>query len=71
MQMHPAAPRLRHRPDETPTIQEAEEACNIVLKYISIEQPTLLEPQELEVLRLVKQALFQIGSGLPFDRRNV
>jgi len=70
LQMHSVAPRFRIHSDQTPTIAEAQEACTVVLKYLTITHPTWLDPQQLELLKVVEQALFEIGSGLPVDRRN-
>ncbi|EAU86253.2 centromere binding protein B [Coprinopsis cinerea okayama7 len=52
-----------------PTLQEAEDAINILIAYIDSNPDRILEHSERTTLTTIKCALFQYASGVPFDRR--
>ena len=62
-QSAPAIPDPRH-----PTLADAEEAINTVITYLDTTGLGLIENSERLVLNTIKCALFQAGSGIPFDR---
>lgn len=53
---------------EVPTTAEAEEAINTLIFFLdALEQP-IIEESERDTLTIIKHALFQYASGVPFTR---
>ena len=53
-----------------PTLADAEEAINTVITYLDTTGMGLIDHSERLVLNTIKCALFQAGSGIPFDRNS-
>lgn len=63
---HPsAAPIPEPRP---PTLADAEDAINTLITFLDSTGQGILEEGERDTLNTIKCALFQAGSGIPFDR---
>lgn len=54
--------------DTIPDISEAEEAINKVIHFVDSQSPSILTPDERDVLAHIKNALFQAASGVPYVR---
>ncbi|KIK24504.1 hypothetical protein PISMIDRAFT_98394 [Pisolithus microcarpus 441] len=54
--------------DTIPDISEAEEAINKVIHFVDTQSPSILTPDERDVLAHIKNALFQAASGVPYVR---
>ncbi|KAI6145699.1 hypothetical protein EDD17DRAFT_131848 [Pisolithus thermaeus] len=54
--------------DTIPDISEAEEAINKVIHFVDSQSPSILTPDERDVLTHIKNALFQAASGVPYVR---
>ncbi|KAJ8587283.1 CenpB-DNA-bind-domain-containing protein [Rhizopogon salebrosus TDB-379] len=50
-----------------PSIEEAEDSINKVIAFVD-SRPNLLTQTQRDVLHEIKCTLFQLGSGVPFDR---
>lgn len=55
-------------PNPPVSLAAAEEAMNTVIAYLDTAGRELIQDSERMVLHTVKCALFQAGSGIPFDR---
>ena len=64
----PALPTYRPVIAHVPTIAEAEDAIDKVIAFVKAQEKDFLKYAEHEALRQVKCALFQLASGLPFNR---
>lgn len=51
-----------------PTLADAEDAINTLITYLDSAGQGILQDHERQALNTVKCALFQAGSGVPFDR---
>lgn len=54
--------------DTIPDISEAEEAINKVIHFVDSQSPSILTPDERDMLAHIKNALFQAASGVPYVR---
>ncbi|KAF9481187.1 hypothetical protein BDN70DRAFT_876659 [Pholiota conissans] len=53
-----------------PTLQEAEDAMTLVIRYLDACAPNLVTPDEREAMTHVKCALFQHANGMPYVRHS-
>jgi hypothetical protein len=51
-----------------PTLEDAEEAINTLITFLDSSGQGIIQDGERLVLNTIKCALFQAGSGIPFDR---
>ena len=51
-----------------PTLADAEDAINTLITFLDSAGHGILQDHERQALNTVKCALFQAGSGVPFDR---
>jgi hypothetical protein len=51
-----------------PTLADAEEAINTLITFLDSSGQGIIQDDERLVLNTIKCALFQAGSGIPFDR---
>ncbi|KDR82727.1 hypothetical protein GALMADRAFT_275833 [Galerina marginata CBS 339.88] len=51
-----------------PSLQEAEEALNTLIVFIDTDGQGILKADERTLLSHIKHALFQYGSGVPYER---
>ncbi|KDQ25986.1 hypothetical protein PLEOSDRAFT_1106869 [Pleurotus ostreatus PC15] len=64
---HTDGPRLPTAPRQ-PTLADAEEAIDTLITFLETAGKGIVNPDERDALTQVKCALFQAGSGVPYDR---